>query len=344
VIFIESICTFPEILRENMLQKVRNSPDYHDMPEDVAMADLAKRVSNYEAVYETITEENLHFIKLINLRTQVICNRIKGHRAHELLRFLMCMHIEPRPIYLTRTGRTHYAELQSVHEQSETPLLDLFRKRIGLTVEAPLNDEGERYALKLAEFVERERATWQTLRGASTLNLSGEGPLSESKRERELELVVCSSTLPRAVKTAEQINGRQRVWPALNMLNTGILNNEVGLKMMQDIWPEGYQQWQQDPYRVRVPGGECYADVVHRLEPFVIELERTKNPVLVISHLSTLQVLMCYFTGHPVEKCTTFDIPLNSVCKLIPSNYGWRMEWVNIGVDSAQELSFESIE
>lgn len=44
-------------------------------------------------------------------------------------------------------------------------------------------------------------------------------------------------------------------------------------------------------------------DVVARLTPFVIEVERQRRPVVIISHLSTMQVLLAYFKGVPLERC-----------------------------------------
>ena len=36
--------------------------------------------------------------------------------------------------------------------------------------------------------------------------------------------------------------------------------------------------------RCRYPRGESYADVIHRLEPVIIELERQRHPVLIVGH------------------------------------------------------------
>jgi broad specificity phosphatase PhoE len=54
---------------------------------------------------------------------------------------------------------------------------------------------------------------------------------------------------------------------------------------------EGARQFLHSPYTARLPGGEALKDVVRRLEPFVVDLlERQKAPVVVVSHLGTLQV------------------------------------------------------
>ena len=55
--------------------------------------DLRARISNYEAVYETVEDdEQLSYIKLINLQSKVICNRIYGKIAQKIVGFLMAIH------------------------------------------------------------------------------------------------------------------------------------------------------------------------------------------------------------------------------------------------------------
>lgn len=49
VVFVESVCTDQELLEENYRFKISNSPDYKDMTIEEGMADLLKRVKNYEA-------------------------------------------------------------------------------------------------------------------------------------------------------------------------------------------------------------------------------------------------------------------------------------------------------
>jgi hypothetical protein len=59
--------------------------------------DLRARISNYEAVYETVEDdEQLSYIKLINLQSKVICNRIYGKVAQKIVGFLMAIHTGTR--------------------------------------------------------------------------------------------------------------------------------------------------------------------------------------------------------------------------------------------------------
>ena len=77
----------------------------------------------------------------------------------------------------------------------------------------------------------------------------------------------------------------------------------------------------QDKFRYRYPGGESYEDVVARLEPAIIELERQNN-ILVIGHQAVLRCLLGYFLNQPPEELPYQDIPLHTVLKLVPKAYG----------------------
>ena len=64
--------------------------------------------------------------------------------------------------------------------------------------------------------------------------------------------------------------------------------------------------------------------MVKRLSPLVVELEQADKPLVVISHLSTLQVLLSYFRATPVEECWRTDVPQNVLVELTPSMYGYQ--------------------
>lgn len=109
-----------------------------------------------------------------------------------------------------------------------------------------------------------------------------------------LNVIVFTSLQPRAVQTAAPLAGRVRdviQTNALNMLDVGLCHG-MPMDEIRQLMPDEFARWMRDPLRERIPGGESYADLVDRLDPLVIELERiSQSPVLVISHLSTLQVV-----------------------------------------------------
>ena len=58
------------------------------------MEDLAKRITEYEAVYEPLTEDHLSYIQVINLRSKLICNNIHG-RLPQMVPQIIRLHLFP---------------------------------------------------------------------------------------------------------------------------------------------------------------------------------------------------------------------------------------------------------
>ncbi len=77
-----------------------------------------------------------------------------------------------------------------------------------------------------------------------------------------------------------------------------------------------------DKFGYRYPRGESYTDLIARLEPIAHELERSREPVLVVAHQAILRVLYAYFMGYARENCIEVSIPLNTVIKITPTSAG----------------------
>ena len=52
---------------------------------------------------------------------------------------------------------------------------------------------------------------------------------------------------------------------------------------------------------VRYPSGESYMDVIQRLEPVIIEIERERECVVVVAHQAILRALYGYFMKIPLS-------------------------------------------
>ena len=63
-------------------------------------------------------------------------------------------------------------------------------------------------------------------------------------------------------------------------------------------------------------------DVTLRLEPVAQEMERTREPVLIIAHQGILRILYAYFMGLDRKDAPYVSIPLNNVIELTPHAYG----------------------
>eukprot|EP00775_Hariotina_reticulata_P005301 gene5301-5536_t len=89
---------------------------------------------------------------------------------------------------------------------------------------------------------------------------------------------------------------------------------EIGAK-----FPEDYEARKRDKLRYRYPSGESYLDVIQRLEPVIIEMEREREFVMVVGHQAVLRAIFGYFMAVPLEKIPRLDIPLHT---LIVSSLG----------------------
>jgi broad specificity phosphatase PhoE len=52
-----------------------------------------------------------------------------------------------------------------------------------------------------------------------------------------------------------------------------------------------------------------------------MELERQRDPVLIVGHQGILRILYAYFTGKNRNEAPFMPIPLNTVIKLVPGTY-----------------------
>ena len=159
-----------------------------------------------------------------------------------------------------------------------------------------LTSDGHRYARSLAEFLDRR----------------------DPDRN---DAVIWTSSLRRAVQTAAPLGRTPWPWRALDEIDGGICDS-MSHAQIQEHLPEEYAARKRDKFTYRYPRGESYQDIILRLDPVIIELERTRKPVLVIAHNAVLRAIYAYLQGIPRERCPYLPIPLHTVIELTPHAYG----------------------
>lgn len=307
--FVESICDQEELLEENIRKVKLSTPDYRDMDPEQAMLDFKQRRENYISVYEPVDETDGAYIKIINSK-QFIVNNIRGYLPLKVVHFVMNLHTLPRTFFLTRHGQSEYNLLGKIGGDS------------GLT------PAGKEYARRLAKFADEIIAT-ETI----VDHVTG----TETKKPRPARL--WTSTLLRTQETAHFIkhnkieftwdNGDTGVWVQfrpmarrnLDELYAGICDG-MTYKEIEQVYPEEFARRQDDKLSYRYPRGESYMDVTLRLEPLAQEMERTREPVLIVGHQGILRILYAYFMGLDRKEAPYVSIPLNSVIQLSPHAYG----------------------
>ncbi|OWP04245.1 fructose-2,6-bisphosphatase [Marssonina coronariae] len=141
-------------------------------------------------------------------------------------------------------------------------------------------------------------------------------------RGHDHPLTVWTSTLKRTIATARHLprEWEQLQWKALDELDSGVCDNMTYAEIKEE-YPEDFEARDHDKYNYRYRGGESYRDVVIRLEPIIMELERSEN-ILIVTHQAILRCIYAYFMNEDQEKSPWLNVPLHTLIKLTPRAYG----------------------
>ncbi|KAK6321504.1 hypothetical protein J4Q44_G00084800 [Coregonus suidteri] len=155
------------------------------------------------------------------------------------------------------------------------------------------------HSLYLCRHGESNRNTEGRIGGDSELSPGGKqfahalhGFIEEHKLS---DLKVWTSQLRRTTQTAEELIVPYEQWKILNEINAS------------------------------------YQDLVQRLEPVIMELERQGN-VLVICHQAVMRCLLAYFLDKSADDLPYLKCPLHTVLKLTPVAYGCKVEMLYLNV------------
>ena len=170
-------------------------------------------------------------------------NCITGYLESKIVSYLMNLHMDPRPIYFSRHGESMYN-----HED-----------RIG--GDPDLTERGYAYAKKLNTFFQ--------------------GELKAGKINRNTKFF--TSTLKRALITSNhvQIGVKPLSVKILDEINAGICDG-LTYAELDEKYPLDAKERKTDKLRYRYPRGESYLDLIHRVEPILFEIERSRDPVIVV--------------------------------------------------------------
>ena len=319
----------PQILISNIHKVKLSTPDYKDMEEDKAVSDFLARRAQYEKYYQPVDEDDGPYCKIVNSHRYVVHN-IRGYLSLKIVHFVMNLHTLPRTFYLTRHGQSEYNLLGKIGGDS------------GLT------PAGREYARRLAVFAKEEiarpRPEDQAHNGEvykqfinKESSRDGDEPPEPKPKERPCRL--WTSTLRRTQETAQFIdhskfnhtfdNGDVFEWtqfrkkPRRNLdeLYAGTCDG-MTYKEIQEVYPEEFARRQADKLSYRYPRGESYMDVTLRLEPLAQEMERIREPLLIVGHQGILRIVYAYFMGLDRKEAPYVSIPLNNVIELTPHAYG----------------------
>ncbi|KAM7260129.1 hypothetical protein ACFE04_015870 [Oxalis oulophora] len=289
IIFLETICNDESIIERNIRLKVQQSPDY---AEETNFDAGMQDFKNRLSNYEKMYEsvEEGSYIKMIDM--------VSGHggqiQVNDINGYLPGRIV----FFLVNTHLTPRPILLTRHGESRANV----RGRIG--GDSVLSDTGQLYAKKLSNFVEK-------------------------RLKSEIAASIWTSTLQRTIITASPIVGFPKIqWHALDEINAGGCDGMTYEEIKKNM-PEEYESRKKDKLRYRYPRGESYLDVIQRLEPVIIELERQRAPVVVISHQAVLRALYAYFADRPLKEVPHIEMPLHTIIE------------IQMGVSGVQEKRYK---
>ncbi|KAJ6409331.1 hypothetical protein OIU84_008926 [Salix udensis] len=276
IIFLETLCNDERIIERNIRLKIQQSPDYAEQP------DFEAGLQDFKsrlANYEKVYEpvEEGSYIKMIDM--------VSGNGGQIQVNNISGYLPGRIVFFLVNTHLTPRPILLTRHGESR----DNVGGRIG--GDTVLSDAGEIYAKKLANFVEK-------------------------RLKSEKAASIWTSTLQRTTITANPIIGFPKIqWRALDEINAGVCDGMTYEEIKKSM-PEEYEARKKDKLRYRYPRGESYLDVIQRLEPVIIELERQRAPVVVISHQAVLRALYAYFSDRPLNEIPHIEVPLHTIIEI----------------------------
>ncbi|KAK4355973.1 hypothetical protein RND71_024944 [Anisodus tanguticus] len=276
IIFLETICNDPKLIERNIRLKVQQSPDYAEEPDFEAGY---RDFKNRLDNYEKVYEpvEEGSYIKMIDM--------VSGHGGQIQVNNISGYLPGRIVFFLVNTHLTPRPILLTRHGES----LHNVRGRIG--GDTAISETGELYAKKLANFVEK-------------------------RLKNEKAASIWTSTLQRTILTANPIAGFPKIqWRALDEINSGVCDGMTYEEIKKNM-PEEYESRKKDKLRYRYPRGESYLDVIQRLEPVIIELERQRAPVVVVSHQAVLRALYAYFADRPLNEIPHIEMPLHTIIEI----------------------------
>ncbi|KAI0393307.1 bifunctional 6-phosphofructo-2-kinase/fructose-2,6-bisphosphate 2-phosphatase [Xylariaceae sp. FL0594] len=337
ILFLESRCSDPRIREANIRLKL-SGPDYAGKDPESSLADFRRRVAHYEKAYQPLgkaeEEKGLSFVSMTDAGRKMNTHLIRGFVASQTVEYLLNFNLARRQIWVSCTGESE----------------DEIKGRIGRF--SNLSPRGQKYAGALANFIDEQRRAWlqneanhhhhnhvgadqtATTGTEARTSLDGDGGVngeaedaSEDEDETDnaygnakgepSEYCVWTSTWPQAMQT-----GCFFPKDVFDMTHTKMLDDLNAGKMagltVEEITtqhPLEYAARKRDKLLYRWPGlgGEGYVDLIVRLRPLIVELERTTDHLVLITHRAVVRVLITYFLGIQRDDLGEIQLPKDTV-------------------------------
>lgn len=264
------------------------------MDPDEAAKLYLRRMDTKIPTFETMNEKELNYIKMINAGQKFFYNNVSfNYLSHRIVFYLTNTHIKTRATYFVRAGAAQGEE--------------------SYKADAPLSEEGIRYARVMAETLIQHREQEH-----AELVARGRGAALPMR-----PVTVWCSARARTVQTADAFQERGfvvRHRTQMSQINPGVCER-LSERAIRRLYPEEISKHELDPYHHRYPRAESYHDLAVRLEPIILELEREQHDLVIIAHESVLRVLYAYLMHCSTRDIPKLTFPRDEIIEIIPAAY-----------------------
>ncbi|KAJ2614531.1 Fructose-2,6-bisphosphatase [Coemansia sp. RSA 1365] len=314
VMFCESWCDDSELIDLNIREVKRTSPDYKGVKDiESVIEDFRRRIDHYSEVYEPVGGDGTRPLAkgeyplpptsptIEDYDEQLVSYVRKINVGSRMVINRITSYLESRIVYFMMN--IHIAPRSVLFSRHGESLYNLDQRLGG---DPGLSPNGRKYAEALPGLISR---------------LLGDEPLT-----------IWTSTLKRTAETAAGLPYKKLQWKALDELEAGLCDG-LTYEDVEREYPEEYAMRDENKFEFRYRGGESYRDVVLRLEPVIMELERQQN-IMIISHQAVLRCIYAYFLDIGPEELPYLKIPLHTVMKLTWTAYGCDIQMYKIDIDA----------
>lgn len=362
VLFLESSCVDQDLLEANMRLKLNGPDyrdmdpvtALEDFRKRVKVYEKA-----YVPLGEYEEKHNMPYIQMVDVGRKIISHQIKGFLMAQANYYLLNFNLAPRQIWITRHGLSQdnisgkiggdsdLADEGIRYAKSLAKFMDEKRREWGMKQLADLrnthfppqpgdatppnpyyNPHSPTHERKNPFGEDHKSAARQPSASALSSSASSAAPsgIITPDEYQPQPFCVWTSMLKRSIQTAQFFSDEEydtKQMRMLDELNAGVMEG-LTYSCISTQYPEEYRSRKKDKlhYRYPGPGGEGYLDIINRLRPVIVELERMTDHVLLVGHRSVARVLLAYFRGLKREEVADLDVPIGMLYCLEPKPYG----------------------
>ncbi|CAO3599197.1 unnamed protein product [Absidia cylindrospora] len=141
VLFIESLCDDEKRIREN-IRDVKIALDDNNTTTEKAIDDYLAQINKYKDIYETINEDNLTYIKLINAGQQYIIHLVRGYLESRIVYYLLNLNTKKKRIWLSRHGESQFNVQDKIGGDADLSLRgELYAKTLPTLISKHIGDD-----------------------------------------------------------------------------------------------------------------------------------------------------------------------------------------------------------